>query len=148
MPSSSSPPCPHPAAKNPTGRKTQIQTHTDTNTYNFNFISCPQFTNAKELVGQHSTITAHTNTQMKNYKKHKYLKGEPHKYTCSQFAKGRGPVGERLVAAIGNQFIVRSSSGLSQTQLCCCQVYKTGFKSVASLSLSADPLLFSTLLYC
>ena len=65
-------------------------------------------------------------------------------------AEGRlvSEVGERLVAAIGNQFIVRSSSGLSQTQLCCCQVYKTGFKSVASLSLSADPLLFSTLLYC
>ena len=90
----------------------------------------------------------HTQTHKWNITKHKYLKEEPHKYTCSQFAKSRGPVGERLVAAIGNQFIVRSSSGLSQTQLCCCQVYKTGFKSVASLSLSADPLLFSTLLYC
>ena len=150
MHSSSSPPCPQPAAKNPTGRKTQIQTHTDTTTVNFNFISCLQFTNAREVVGQWSTFNNHFTHKLTNEKlqKHKYLKGEPHKYTCSQFAKGRGPVGERLVAAIGNQFIVRSSSGLSPTQLCCCQVYKTGFKSVASLSLSADPLLFSTLLYC
>ena len=130
MPSSSSPPCPQPAAKNPTGRKTQIRTQTDTNTYNFNFISCLQFTNARELVGQHSTITSHTNTQMKHYKTQilERRAAQIHLFSICQRqragwgALGRGhrqPIHRQILIGIVTDTTLLLPSVQDRLQVCC-----------------------------